>query len=409
MSSVHDHSRELLRAWPIVAACFVGLVVAVGTVVTYTAGVFSVAITRDFGWTQADFTLALMCFYYALVPGSIICGQLVDRWGPRRLILASCIGLACGLAALSALPASLPLFCIAYAAIGLIAMGTLPVTYSRVIAGRFERSRGTALGIAMTGVGVGSAVLPTLVQVVIDLWGWRVALDILAAAVILFGLTSAWLYIPAEAAGRSVPAAQGGARKAWTRAPGIMLGLGAISLISGVVLTGLVVNLVPLAVSKGLKPSQVILVPLAMGLSVIVGRLCIGVLMDWLQAGRVLAFFLLGPVIGALLLGLDPAFSIILAAAVLIGLAQGAEVDAVAYLVSRHFPKETFGVVYGIMFALFTVGAANGSLLFARLQLTFEDYAPGLSLFGGLAAACALTSFALPREPATRRAGSGPD
>lgn len=391
------HRSELLRDWPVVATCFVGLLLAVGTIVTYTAGVFSVAITNEFGWTQADFTFALMFFYYALVPGSIICGQLVDRFGPRPPILVSSIGLAAGLVALGLLPSSLAIFTVAYAVIGLISIGTLPVTYARVIADRFEQRRGTALGIAMTGVGVGSAILPTVSQYVIDLWGWRAALSVLAGAVVLFGLTSAWFFIPRHYHDyRAAAMRKGALQRALQASRHALLGLGAISLLSGIVLTGLVVNMARLSLDKGFSNSDVILFGLVLGLSVITGRLGVGVLMDRLPAAKVLGLFLLGPAVGAILLDFEIGRSLMLAAIVLVGLAQGAEVDAVAYLVSRHFPRSSFGGVYGVMFALFTVGAANGPLVFAKLNLAFSAATFGLWLFAAIAGLCALISFRLP-------------
>lgn len=391
---------ELAREWPVVATCFAGLVLAVGTIVTYTAGVFAVAITNEFGWTQADFTLSLMFFYYALVPGSIICGELVDRFGPRRLILISNVGLAIGLVAIGFLPASVMLFAVAYALVGLVSIGTLPVTYARVIAGRFDLRRGTALGIAMTGVGVGSVILPTISQYIIELWGWRAALQTLAAAVLLFGFTSAWIFIPRDnPSGKAAVGERGHLRRAWRDDRRPLLGLGAISLISGLVLTGLVVNMARLAVSKGFESSALILFGVAMGVSIIVGRLGIGMLMDRLPAAKVLGLFLLGPALGAVMLGFNIGQPIMLAAVVLIGLAQGAEVDAVAYIVSRYFPKDSFGTVYGFMFALFTVGAANGPLVFAKLSLAFDSATPGLWLFALLAAFSALISFLLAGRP----------
>lgn len=395
---------ELLGDWRIIAACFAGLMLAVGTIVTYTAGIFSVAIVREFGWTQADFAFALMFFYYSLVPGSVICGELVDRLGPRRLILASTLCLALGLIGLCILPASLALFCIAYAAIGLVSIGTLPVTYARVIARRFDLSRGTALGITMTGVGVGGAILPALGQYLIDQWGWRVALGAIACTVLLFGMTGAARYIPNEPTSKGQSSNHSSAfRQAWSESRAALLGLGAISLFCGIVLTGLVVNMAPLAASKGLGHSGIAAAGATMGVAIIAGRLGIGILMDRFPANAVLGIFLLAPAIGALILGWTSGGPALFVAAILVGLAQGAEVDAVAYLVSRQFSPEKFGTIYGIMFALFTAGAANGPLLFAKLQIVFGSFAPGLGLFACITGVCALLCFQLPKHMNTSR------
>lgn len=398
MSAAAPLRAELREGWREILGSFVGLALAAGTVMTYTAGVFMSAIGEDFGWTGLDLAWPMMFFYYSLVPGSLICGLLIDRLGSRRIILVSTALLALGLAGLAALPRSQMIFCLAFGALGLCSIGTLPISYARVITGRFERRRGLALGIVLTGVGIGGAILPLLAQWLIDLSGWRVAYLALGLAVALLSLPIAWAFI------RVAPDTQHECQRipvdpvaAFREKPLVLAQLGAVSILSGAVLTGLVVNVVPIARSQGLDPATVALAAAALGLSIIVGRLAIGMLMDRYQASLVLGLFLIGPMFGALGLGFGESTSVFLLSVVLIGLAQGAEIDAIAFLVSRHFSRPHFGTVYGAMFALFTAGAANGPLFLAKMHAltgSFNGALVPVAVFAGLNCLIALT---LPR------------
>lgn len=361
---------ELLREWRAILACFVGLIFAAGTIVTYTAGVVSVPMVAEFGWSRSDFAIVISFFYYAVVIGSLVCGYLTDRFGPRRPIIFSTAAMALGLAAISQLPGVVWMWSVGYGAIGLLAMGTLPIAYARVISTRLDKARGTALGIALTGVGIGSAILPAICQALIDNFGWRAAFLGLAVGTGVVALTILTAFIPDDRpSGEAKRAGIATLKSGYAHDPRSFIGLGLISLLSGAVLTGLVVNVVPLGAAREYPSAMLATMGLTLGLSIIAGRLGIGIMMDHFNAARVLALFLIGPVIGALMLTApDLGVPMILLAVALIGLAQGAEIDAVAFLTSRYFSREHFGMIYGAMFALFTIGAANGPLLFARLQ-----------------------------------------
>lgn len=384
--------------WPVLLACFLGLSLAVGTVMTYASGIFLTAIGNEFGWSRVGRALPMMGFYYASVVGSLLCGILIDAVGPRKVITVSTTLLAVGLAGFATLPGSQAKFAIAFGGLAFVALGTLPISYVRVIISRFDRQRGLALGITLTGVGVGGAVLPILVQTVIEASGWRTAYLVLAALVAVLSLPSALLFIrPArDAEPERANAASFG--QALRERPAVLSALGAISLLSGVVLTGLVVHLVPILRERGLDGLQAARLAGLMGLAIITGRLGIGVLMDHFRASRMLGLFLLGPVFGALLLA-EGGPQLLPVAAILIGLAQGAEVDAVAFLVSRHFSRAHFGLLYGLMFALFTAGAANGPLILAWVSGSGTGYALALAMAAMTAAAVSLIAFCVPAYP----------
>jgi MFS family permease len=93
------------------------------------------------------------------------------------------------------------------------------------------------------------------------------------------------------------------------------------------------------------------------GLSLIFGRVLAGWLMDRFFAPHVAIAFLIGPVVGIYVLASGATGWAAFASAALIGLAAGAEVDVIAYLVSRYFGMRAFGETYGWQYAAFTAGS----------------------------------------------------
>jgi MFS family permease len=308
-----------------------------------------------------------MAFFYGSAVGSLLCGFLVDRIGARRLIIGSTALLALGLGTISLLPPSLLAFSLTLGLLAIVGCGTLPIAYSRIIVAWFDRQRGLALGISLTGVGTGATILPLLVQVVIEVWDWRSAYLGLAALVALVSLPTAVLFIrmPPRSAVLQV-GTRNLASASFSQMPGRpLLVLGAISIGCGIMLTSLLVHLVPILANNGVDARSAAKLAAVAGVSVILGRLTIGYLLDRFFGPHVLAVCLVGPTVAALVLAASLNFPAYAVAAALVGFAQGAEVDAVAYLVSRYFAPAQFGRVFGGMFALFTLGAANGPVLVA--------------------------------------------
>jgi MFS family permease len=145
--------------------------------------VFLVALVEQFGWGRGEVSgvqsLAMVC-YVATAP---LAGALIDRFGPRRVILPGIFLFAAG----TALCASIHRLLHFYLFFGLMAgVGVTFVSiaaYTAIIPHWFEKQRGTASGIAASGIGLGTLVFVPLSQWLISGWGWR------AGFLILGGLT----------------------------------------------------------------------------------------------------------------------------------------------------------------------------------------------------------------------------
>jgi len=397
-------SPEFRERWPIVLAAFIGLLFSSGTFVVYAFSAFTPALAAEFGWGPLQIATALGLFNLASVIASPVMGRMVDVHGGRRVVIVSTAGLAASFAALALLPNKLPVFYAMFIALALIGTGTTSPAYASIIVGWFDRSRGLALGLAMAGVGVGGAVLPSVIQLIISQLGWRAAYAILGLSVAVIGLPTLILLL------RSPPRPLRHATEASTSAPAMMWTalrqragwtIALFAFLAGVMLIGVLGHLVPILMDKGLSAVRAAHFQAGFGLAVIAGRCFIGPLMDRLFAPRVaLAVFSIATLGLAVLATSENAASLMLAI-VTLGLALGAEIDVLGYLISRYFPPAVFGTVYGCVFALFTLGAAVGSVANGAIATRF-GYVEVSASMAAIGAATCLVTLLMP--PYTRRA-----
>ena len=157
--------------WTILAASCLILLVSMGW--RYSIGVFFKSMTAEFGWERA--TLSGVVALNMLVFGfsQPIVGQLVDRLGPRRVLLLGSVVLGAGLVAVSWSRSWLGIV-VSYAILVGLGFGATTITVNSALISRwFDRNRGLALGIASAGVSAGQAVVVPLSTAVLIAWGWR--------------------------------------------------------------------------------------------------------------------------------------------------------------------------------------------------------------------------------------------
>jgi MFS family permease len=231
-------------------------------------------------------------------------GWLLDRFGARRVAMAGLAAFAASVAGFSLVTRDPWSFYIAMLVLTVAAAGVLPTTWTRIINGAFDRQRGLALGIALSGSGVFATFGPTLAQTMIDTVGWRTAWLVLAALPLLIALPLVAAFVhtrvetpaskPAAIAPGLAPRVVMRSRRFWT----MIVSYGLVSLALG----GFNANLVPILASEGLAMSEAAGVAGTLGLSLIVGRLVAGALIDRFPSPRVAAGAFSLPMLGALLL-----------------------------------------------------------------------------------------------------------
>jgi predicted MFS family arabinose efflux permease len=303
-----------------------------------------------------------------------------------------------------------------FAITGVLGSGQGPLGYAKCVAAWFDDRRGLALGITMSGIGLGAALIPQYTQFLIGNFGWRAAYAGLGLLTLLVAFPAVFLFIrePTKATNAAggehaqSPASEDrpldlevrealGGRRFWLIACALLL--------VSTVTQGMVVHTVPLLTDKGYSPEAAATLMIAVGLSTMAGRLLSGYLVDRIFAPFVAAFFFLLPCLGIYLLGstISPVVGIIS-----LGLASGTEIDMIGFLTSRYFGMKRFGQLYGYLFASFVVGSAIGPYMMGLAFERLHSYEPALWTFGAfmLLATGAILSLGPYRYPPGERAAA---
>jgi MFS family permease len=174
---------RIFYGWFVVAGAFAVTFVGFGCAYTFSA--FVEQLQRDFGASRGSVSLVFSLAGFLYFGLGIVSGPLADRFGSRRLAVAGMILTGLGLAAASAARSLSEV----YAAYGLgvgLGVGCAYVPAVGAVQRWFIRRRGLASGLAVSGIGVGTLVMPPLASLLIESLGWRgayLALGALAATV----------------------------------------------------------------------------------------------------------------------------------------------------------------------------------------------------------------------------------
>ena len=164
--------RPINRWWTVLAGGM-GCAAGAGVVATYVFGIFIKAIAAEYGWDRSATTLSISCFYFVSGIGSVVLGSLLARYSLRWMTLAWVVLFSFSVAAISILPPSVPLFCLAFAVMGFFGAAATAMPYGVAISGWFDRNRGLALAIAVSGTGVAGAFMSRYANWLMSNFGWR--------------------------------------------------------------------------------------------------------------------------------------------------------------------------------------------------------------------------------------------
>jgi MFS family permease len=375
--------------WWVVAGSVTGLFVCNGPVLNFTFGVFLKPLMADMGWQRgtASFALAFGELLGALtVP---ILGLLMDRWSIRRVALPGIVAFALCLCLMGFTPRSLTIFTILFAIASIASAIQTPLSYTKAISAWFDRRRGLALGIALSGVGLGAIVIPQLANYLITRLGWRGAYVVLGVMVLAFAFpeVALWVREPLPGEGERPRGTQFDmlpgltVREAVRTAPFWLLA--ATFFVVAFALLGFSGHVVPLLTDRGLSPAAAAATFGLFGLATLSGRLLSGFLIDRIFASYIATIFWLAPIGGFALLSSGTGF-LPAAGVVLLGLGLGTEVDLIAFLISRYLGLRAFGTLYGLFFMMFGLGGAVGRFLCGYLFDVAGSYNPALIGAAGL-------------------------
>lgn len=399
---------EFTYGWKSLLAATIGTMCGIFTLTNYTQGFFVGPVTSEFGWSAPQFFLSytvLMCS--GLLTGPLI-GYIAQRVELRTVGIVGLIGHSLAYVVLSLNTGSLMLWYLSWALVAILGAGSLPIIWTGVLNNWFTKHRGKAIGITMAGTGLGAFLLPPIVEFLIANHGWRTAYRGIGLGALLISLPIVFALFKEKPDSSTATDGEVMANKVETwglttkdamRTKQFWI-LGAVLFLTVIVVAGLLSNFERIMTEQGFERSSIAQIAAVMGLTVIIGRLMVGALVDRFWAPGVAACFFLVATLGLLILvGTQVTMATALLVAVMIGLAAGAELDLLAYLTGKYFGPAHYPAIFGLIIAFFTVGAGIAPPLFGMAAQMFQGYGTMLSISIGLLLVSILLFLSLGRYP----------
>ena len=390
-------STRWLRAL-VVLTSFLALFAIVG-IALYGLPFFYDFMVRDFGWSRAQVTSgnALSKLVVGPVFG-FLAGWLVDRFGPRRLMIAGIVMAGVALIGLGAIR-SLAGFYLFYLfnALGYVCGGPLP---NQVLLSRwFTGGRGRAMGVAYLGIGIGGAVVPFLAVWLTRAVGWQGALQGLGLLIIATALPMA-LFVresPASTTSTTFTTFTTFTTSAVLHRPAFyLLLLGSMCSIAAVGGTNQHLKLF-LSLDHGYSQTAAAQVASLVLVSSLVGRLGMGWLADRIPKKYVMLLIYLLVACAIPVLFLTGTRAAIYIFAVVFGIGLGGEYMVIPLMAAELFGVRVLGRVMGIVLTADGVGEAVAPWLVGRMRDAAGSYASGFAALIGCALVGAVAILFLPR------------
>lgn len=396
----------MFRGWIVVAGAFIVMMTGFG--VTYSFGTFFDALQQEFGALRGSVSLvfAISGFLYFVL--GIVSGPLADRFGPRPVTLFGMVLVAAGIYLAGRATVLWQLYLAYGVGIG-VGVGFAYVPAVAAVQRWFIRRRGTASGIAVAGIGVGTLIGPPIAAWAIEAFGWRGAYTALAIGALILGVTGCLLIEGAPARRGLRPDGETGpARSAHAVAPGSTLGealrdrrfwwLYAATFTGCLGLFIPFVHLVPYALDHGIERGIAVWLIGLIGVGSTVGRFFLGGMADRMGRRQAFSLMFIG-MAGSMVLWFFGTGPVMLGLfALVFGLAYGGFVALAPALIADYFGARDISSIIGWLYSSVAVGTLAGPSLAGVAYDISGSYAWPIILSGVCSGVAAAMVFRLP-EP----------
>ena len=361
---------RLFYGWLVVAGGFAVTFVGFGCVYSFSA--FIDVLQGEFGASRGSVSLVFSLAGFLYFTLGLLTGPLADRFGSRRVALVGMILIGVGLV-LASFAGNLAQV---YAAYGLgvgLGVGCSYVPAMGAVQRWFVRHRGFASGLASSGIGAGTLVVPPLTALLIADFGWRGAyltLGLLAAAI---GIGAALLIendprdrglypdgdIKADPLQAAPISAQGASIAAAVRSKRF-IGLYAACLFCAFGVFVPFVHLAPYAIDHGMAKSAAVLLVSMIGIGSTVGRFFLGGLADRLGRRLSLMAMFAGMAASLLIWAASTSFWALAVFAFVFGVTYGGWVALLPSVVMDYFGGRNVSGIIGVLYTSAGIGTLIG-------------------------------------------------
>ena len=350
----------------------------------YTAGIFFYGFTAlfnplrsTFGWSRTTMSVAFTLQRGETGVAGPVVGFLVDRFGPRRIILAGLVVMGIGLFSLTQIN-NLGTFYAAYFIASVGFSGCSPLVANIPVANWFRRKRARAMGILALGAGISGLLLPGIVAL-IEWLGWRTTLGVLGIGLWVICMPLALVF-------RQRPE-QYGLRPDGDLSTGVEIGEGndrnkstytlketlrrksfwALAAVHALWLfahTGVVVHIIPaLTLDAEMTAGNAGLMAAGIPVLSILGRVGFGWLGDFLDKRYVLMMAVGFQIFGLLLFRDAPNFAVIGLGVILYGIGIGGFIPVRNAVQADLFGRINYGKVQGMVELFAQIGGIGGPVV----------------------------------------------
>ncbi len=381
VSSTPARSGEFTLGWKVLLAGFLGTMCGASPLPFNVLGFLFKPLEAEFGWNVQQVSIGITIFGITASLLAPVFGWLADRHGVRRVAIWSLVGFVITFSSLYFTPPTLAGFYFLWLLVGMIGIGSTPVTWSRGLSLWFVKQRGLALGIMLVGTSAAAFIVPQLAVWSSDNFGWRAIFPIVALLPLLIALpaTLAFFREPrAEERPATLSTATGElagmtfkqavrTRQFWILWFSIFLIASAYG--------GAHIHMPAIVGDHGIDRSAAAGIMGIVGIGLLCGRIGVGFLLDRVWGPAVAFPVLCLPALACyLLLGTSSEMMMISVAAFFLGFAAGAESDLIAFLAARYFGMAHFGRIYGMLYMPFGLMSAISPVIYGTVRVKTGSY-----------------------------------
>ncbi|MCX6013799.1 MAG: MFS transporter [Chloroflexi bacterium] len=408
--------QKIFFGWWIVAFSFICISVYSG-IGYYAHSLFIEPLENEFEWSRSQISVGFTVMYVAIAVSSPFIGRIIDRYNTKKIMVTGAFIVGVGFILLSRTQTLWNFYC-SYVLVGLGSACCGFIPFSALIANWFSRRRGTALGITMTGIGIGGTVIASFIGTyLIPHFGWRNAYFsmaflpwVIVIPIVIFLLKSKPSELDLYPDGVSyqkdlhLPQSTISISDGWTRGKAIRtlsFWLILISFSTGTFAnTAVVQHQVPHLRDIGFNMTIAASALGAVGIGSTAGKFIFGWLSDIIPVKySQLLCFIFGTVAIIIFMNINSQTGIyvIWVYALFIGLAMGGWASNTPMMVSTIFGLKSYGAIYGIINLPIMLATAFGPYVAGAIYDATNSYQILFLISLGLSAIAILTMLMLPQ------------
>lgn len=386
MVSGERATRIVPMAWIVLAAAFTMQMAFAGG--HFTFGVFLKPMAEQMHWSRGATAFAYTLLWWASAPATVLLGWISDRIGARKVLVFGSIIFGLGIF-LSSRVENLWEFYLYFGVLGGIGRAAARAPLLSAIFQYFTRRKGLAVGLTLSGTGIGTLIFPPLMRYTMSAADWRVAFIVLGLLSWLILLPSA-LIIRKPRAGEAEPGKPGGEDKSegfgllgtadeeWTvgrvlknRTFWTLVATGFACCVSH---SFPLAHIVAYASDRGISELTAATVLGTVGVSAAAGRLIWGATSDRIGGRKTVLCCITLQTLMMFLVAFAKDLWAFYLFAVAFGLAYGGVLPLYAVVSRELFGMRRFGTVYGMHSLVTSMGMGSGAIVGGYIFDLSGDY-----------------------------------